>query len=272
VLEGFSISYLAERINAFFISVYARADEVSMFVAKLYLVAGLTAAVVYAVRQQPRALFSGRFRPVTLLVITSFAAFLFFPGAIRQAWFLNERFVVFSYLFLTALLGMIIAATEYRPRWGFAALLLVLTFNAVNLGYRFVEFDQEARPVARLLSPLAKDKKLLGLMYETKTKPDLLGYDFFLHFANYYQIWNRGYPGFSFASIRFSPIQYRDSTEFLPPGFEWSPSEYVFPDGWQVYDYFLLHGRAAPQDQQYIDQWQVVRSDGDWALYRKPDK
>lgn len=287
VLEGFTITGLLERVNSFFITVGARADELTLFTLKLYFVVAVTAAVLYARRSGIRSLFSGRLRPIALLTITSFAAFLLFPGAIRQAWFLNERFTVFGFLFLTVLLSLLFSpetgatsnpvsgtertttAGQFR-KWALAALLITLSLNLVNLGYRFLRFDTEARPVAELLTGLPKDRKIVGLIYETKTTPDLLGYDFFLHFANYYQVWNRGYPGFSFASIRFSPIQYRDPTNFLPPGFEWSPSEYIFPDNWQTYDYFLVHGPVLPQDQPYLNRLSLIRQKGDWLLYAHP--
>jgi hypothetical protein len=271
VMAGFSLGNLVSRLSSFFETVTARGDEVSFFLLKLYLVIGITAVVLYARRHGPPVLLSRRFRAVTLLTVTSLAAFLLFPAAIRQAWFLNERFTVFFYLFLTGLLGLVVAASEFRPGWVLGVLFLAVGINVASLGWRFVAFDRKARPVVRMLSKLEKDRKLLGLIYETRPKPDLLGYDVFLHFANYYQVWNRGYPGFSFASIRFSPIQYRDSTDFLPPGSEWSPSEWVFPEGWDVYDYFLVQGIVPPQDQEFVARWELLDSTGKWRLYRRPE-
>jgi hypothetical protein len=269
VLAGFSLSNLSSRLGAFFSSITARGDEFSSLLPKLLFVVTVSAAIRYAVRSGWRRLLQGRLRVATVLVLASLLGFLFFPAAIRQAWFLNERFMVFVCLFLVVLLGVLAAQTGFNRRWTLNFLLVVVIFNIFNLGVRFVAFDRQARPVSRLLGPLQPDRKIVGLMYEANTQPYLLGYDAFVHFANYYQLWKRGYPGFSFAEIRFSPIVYRDSTDYLPPGFEWSPWEWVFPEGWEVYDYFLVHGQVPLTDQQYLNALALVDSTQGWAVYRR---
>ena len=70
--------------------------------------------------------------------------------------------------------------------------------------------------MARLISHLPPDRKVIGLPYELRTRHDMTGYDVFIHSGCYYQAFKRGYPGFSFASFRYSPIQYRDSSPVHP--------------------------------------------------------
>jgi hypothetical protein len=301
VLGGMRLQQWLARPGAFFSVIGLKADELSLLSYKAVLVLALTLVGVFAARQRFRSLFAGRLRLASLLVLVSFACYLFFPAAINQAWFLNERFAVFCCLFLIALAAMVGVpgtrspgtanlelrtancnpqSTDHSPRsairvmppggWAFLVLASVLLLNVVNTGYRFVVFDKAARPVAHLLKKLPPDRKLLGLTYELNTRPDLTGYEVFVHFPCYYQVWNRGYPGFSFASIRFSPVQYKDPSPFLAPGSEWAPWHQVFPKGWEFYDYFLVHGSIRLPDQEYIARCRLIGQEGGWAVYQRP--
>jgi hypothetical protein len=148
---------------------------------------------------------------------------------------------------------------------------LCILLSAGNTLYRFIAFDREARPVARLVSRLPPDRKVIGLPYELRTQHDQTGYDVFIHSGCYYQAFRRGYPGFSFASFRYSPIQYQNSNRFIQPGYEWSPWHFIFPDGWQFYDYFLVHGRPHPPTSENLQQMKLVATEGAWSVYQRPD-
>jgi hypothetical protein len=151
------------------------------------------------------------------------------------------------------------------------ALVLCILLSAGNTLYRFIAFDREARPMARLIGPLPADKKVIGLPYELRTQPDLTGYEVFMHSGCYYQGFKRGYPGFSFASFRFSPIQYRDPSGFIEPGYEWSPWRFIFPEGWQFYDYYLVHGQPRPPTMEMLEKMTLVATEGAWSLYQRSD-
>ena len=82
----------------------------------------------------------------------------------------------------------------------------------------------------------------------------------------------RGYPGFSFASFPFSPVHAREPNRFLRPGYEWSPWYAIFPDGWQDYDYFLVHGKPRPPTSESLERLELVASAGAWSLYAGPTR
>ena len=133
--------------------------------------------------------------------------------------------------------------------------------------------------MAQLISRLPPDRRVIGLPYELRTRHDLTGYDVFIHSGCYYQAFKRGYPGFSFTSFRYSPIQYLDvgatsesrQDSFIQPGYEWSPWRFIFPDGWQFYDYFLVHGQPRPPTSENLQQMKLVATDGTWSLYQRSD-
>ena len=288
VLSGFQLTNLLTRPLDFIASTGFRADELTSFLYKLLLVAAITLITVYAVRNRFKSLFQDRLLIPSLLVLLSFAGYLLFPGAVTQAWFLNQRFAVFGWLFLIPLVALIAGENPQiaqitqmesgtdapSPRlfpWFTTSLMLVLLFSAGNTVYRFIAFDWEARPLARLVSQLPPDRRVIGLPYELRTKHDLTGYDVFIHSGCYYQAFQRGYPGFSFASFRYSPIQYQDTNRFIQPGYEWSPWHFIFPDGWQFYDYFLVHGRPHPPTSENLQQMKLVATEGAWSVYQRPE-
>ncbi len=285
VVGGFQLTNLLTRPLDFIAATGFRADELSSFLYKLLLVAAVTLIVTQAIRFRFKSLFQGRLLIPSLLVLLSFAGYLLFPGAVTQAWFLNQRFAVFVWLFLIPLAALIseenpqiaqresgIGAPSRRLHpWFTPSLLFVLLLSAGNTLYRFIAFDREARPVARLISRLPPDRRVIGLPYELRTRHDLTGYDVFIHSGCYYQAFRRGYPGFSFASFRYSPIQYQDSNRFIQPGYEWSPWRFIFPDGWQFYDYFLVHGRPRPPTSENLQQMKLVATEGAWSVYQRPE-
>lgn len=275
ILGGFQLTDLLTRPLDFIAATGFRADDVTSFLYKFLLVAVVTLIAVHSVRLRFKSLFQGRLLAPALLAIFSLATYLFFPGAVTQAWFLNQRFAVFAWLFLIPLAALLAAEL---PAMGKAitlvsssALALCILLSAGNTLYRFVAFDREARPLARLISLLPPDRRVIGLPYELRTRHDLTGYDVFIHSGCYYQAFKRGYPGFSFASFRYSPIQYRDSSPFIQPGYEWSPWHFIFPDGWQFYDYFLVHGQPRPPSSENLQQMKLVATEGAWSVYQRPD-
>jgi hypothetical protein len=288
VLGGFQLTNLLTRPLDFIAASGLRTDELTSFLYKLLLVAVITLITVHAVRHRFQSLFRERLLTPSLLLLLSFAGYLLFPGAATQAWFLNQRFAVFGWLFLIPLAALITednsqvaqttqmeSGTDAHPRrlhpWFMPSLLFVLLLSAGNTLYRFIAFDREARPVARLIGRLPPDRKVIGLPYELRTRHDLTGYDVFIHSGCYYQAFKRGYPGFSFASFRYSPIQYQDPDRFIKPGYEWSPWHFIFPEGWQFYDYFLVHGRPRPPTSENLRQMKLVSAEGAWSVYQRPD-
>jgi hypothetical protein len=282
VLGGFQLTNLFSRPLDFIAATGFRADDVTSFLYKFLLVAAITLITVHAVRNRFKSLFQGRLLIPSLLVLLSLAGYLFFPGAVTQAWFLNQRFAVFIWLFVIPLAALLGTTPQFRGREtrGLSPVLaLCILLSAGNTLYRFIAFDQETRPMARLISRLPPDRKVIGLPYELRPRHDLTGYDVFIHSGCYYQAFRRGYPGFSFAAFRYSPIQYLDvgatsqsrRDSFIQPGYEWSPWHFIFPDGWQFYDYFLVHGRPRPPTSDNLQQMKLVAAEGAWSVYQRPD-
>jgi hypothetical protein len=276
VLGGFQLTNPLSRPLDFIAATGFRADDVTSFLYKLLLIAAITLITVHAVRLRFKSLFQERLLIPSLLVLLSLAAYLFFPDAVPQAWLglLNQRFAVFAWLFLIPLVALLAAELPAMRRpvafVSSCALALCILLSAGNALYRFVAFDREARPMALLITRLPPDRKVVGLPYELRPRHDLTGYDVFIHSGCYYQVFKRGYPGFSLASFRYSPIQYRDSSGFIQPGQEWSPWHFIFPDGWQFYDYFLVHGQPRPPTSENLQQMRLVATDGAWSVYQRP--
>lgn len=275
LLSGSAVADYLSRPFQFLANIGFRADDVSVFVYVLVIVSAFSVIVAQVARNRFRSLFQGGLLMPSVLALVGLAGYLLFPGAVTQAWYLNQRLTVFCCLFLVLLAAAVVPGiwgqrTRF-PSWLLASMLLVNVVSGGNTLYRFIAFDREERPLARLLAPLEPGRKLVGLPYNLRTTPDLTGYEVFMHASCYYQVFKRGYPGFSFASFPFSPVQYRESNRFLKPGYEWSPWYAVFPEGWQDYDYVLVHGRPRPPTSESLERLKLVASAGAWSLYARPD-
>jgi hypothetical protein len=275
VLSGSAVVDYLTRPFQFLANIGFRADDVSVFIYVLVIVAAFSTIIAHVVRSRFRSLFRGGLLIPAMLALVSGAGYLLFPGAVTQAWYLNQRLAVFCCLFVVLLAAVILPRLWGQrlqfPGWLLVSMLLVNVVSGGNTLYRFIAFDRETRPLAGLLAPLESDKKLVGLPYDLRTTPDLTGYEVFMHCGSYYQALKRGYPGFSFASFPFSPVQYREPNRFLKPGYEWSPWYAVFPDGWQDYDYFLVHGKPRPPTSENLERLRLLASAGAWSLYARPD-
>ena len=94
------------------------------FLYKLLLIAVTTLIAVQAVRLRFKSLFRDPLLIPSLLVLLSFAAYLFFPDAVTQAWFLNQRFAVFAWLFLIPLAALIAGENRRLPRLAMEARMM----------------------------------------------------------------------------------------------------------------------------------------------------
>jgi len=275
LFSGAAVADYLVRPLQFFANIGFRADDVSVFVYVLVIVAAFSVVIAQVARNRFRSLFRGGLLLPVILALVSLAGYLLFPGAVTQAWYLNQRLAVFCCLFLVLLAAVALrrlwGQRPQFPSWLLGSMLLVNLVSGGNTLYRFIAFDREARPLAQLLAPLDPDRRLVGLPYNLRTTPDLTGYEVFLHAGCYYQAFKRGHPAFSFASFPFSPVQYRESNRFLKPGYEWSPWYAVFPEGWQEYDYFLVHGKPRPPTSESLERLTLVASAGVWSLYARPD-
>jgi hypothetical protein len=269
LVNGYSLNEVLRRVPRFLYAIGPRIDEVSIFTWKLLLVMVATGITVFGLRRGFQALTAGRLRAVTLLLATAAACYLLLPAGVRQHWRLAERLAVFVPVLMCLMLAGLVRAAGFRSRWAAAALGIVLLLGAANVAYRFAAFDREARPGARLLQSLPGDRKVLGLMYDDRMNPDLLGYDLFRHFASYYPAMRGGYAGYSRAASRYSPIIYRGENDFLPARFQWTPWSSVFPVGWQIYDYFLVRGRVRQADRAHLSLLRLVGDQGGWSLYSR---
>lgn len=265
--EYISPSALYSNLWDFLRRVGLKTDETYIFILKIIFVVSLLTTYHLLRKRGLGYLLSPTYRPLSLFFLSTFLFYAFFPGTYTEAVFLNERFAPLLFLLMIVFLALNLKEFN-RPILKYL-FILIITFVGINITFRIALFNREAKPVKEMISKLPEGRRLAGLIYQKKQKADLFGYDVFLHFPAYYSIYRKGFVGFTFAYIRYSPIIYNDSFP-LPRIDEWETWYSVFPEGWEKYDYFLVTGEPRPSDQPLVEKWRLIEKKGIWSLYEVP--
>ncbi|MEO0113216.1 MAG: hypothetical protein ABIK80_04595, partial [candidate division WOR-3 bacterium] len=196
----------------------------------------------------------------TIFVIT-LAFYFFFPGSYTEAVFLNERFAPLVFLFLIAYISL-----KGKRKISNYLILAVVIINILDLNVRFLMFERYGREFKKIVKKLESNKKVVGIFYERRPKPDLFGYDVFLHFPCYYQLEKGGLIGFSFAYIRYSPLVFKKNYP-LERIDEWFPYRSLFPYLYKNYDYLFVTGEIRLSDERYFKKMVLVDSLSFFRVY-----
>ena len=86
LLSGSAVVDYLTRPFQFFANVGFRADDVSVFIYVLVIVAALSTIIAQVARSRFRSLFRGGLLIPTMLALVGIAGYLLFPGAVTQAW------------------------------------------------------------------------------------------------------------------------------------------------------------------------------------------
>jgi hypothetical protein len=195
------------------------------------------------------------------LFIVALVFYFFFPGSYTEAVFLNERFAPLIFLFLLAFLSL-----GLKEKFLEYLIIGMVVVNMIDLNIRFLMFEKYGKDFKKMITKLEPHKKVVGIFYERKPKPDLFGYDVFLHFPCYYQLEKGGLVGFSFAYIRYSPLIFKENYP-LERIDEWFPYRSLFPDRYKNYDYLFVTGEIRLGDEQYFRRMVLIDSIGIWRVY-----
>ena len=140
------------------------------------------------------------------------------------------------------------------------------------------DFQKENELFTKDLFPQdSKDKKLAGLIYNVEFR----GEPVYMHFPNYYTIWNQGIATSSILDYRFGTVVRRNvsiSREVLPHYIEWiglSVRKYnrkfaLFNfKRYENMDFVLVRGKIPEDPLKYFKDFKLGRKTGDWTLYEK---
>ena len=213
-----------------------------------------------------------------LVLLLSFAGYLFAPFSYRMIEPINHRFLPLALALLPAL-GPV-TAMSLRARWvlSIACIAVAIATGTVHRA-RFVETDEEMGELGDALSHTEPGHRLLGLVFDAQSH--VVRAPIFLHAHQYYQARVGGLACFSFVEFPKSPVQYRPGAEPppFPPRFEWEPMRYDHGVWGDAFDYWLVRHDAHRQPPRVFrssspsnaaEPVRVVETDR-WTLYARPE-
>jgi hypothetical protein len=212
-----------------------------------------------------------------LVLVASFALYLFAPFSYRLIEPINHRFLPLA-LALVPVLGPRLPLD--RPlRFGLGAILVGLAIATGQVhAARFSETDREMGNLAGALGQTEPGHRLLGL--ELDPQSAIVPLPIYLHAHQYYQARVGGLACFGFVEFPKSPVQYAEGAAPppFPPRFEWTPQRYDHAVWGDSFDYWLVRtetGRRAPQlfrapSPSGAPAPEPVFESDRWTLYARP--
>lgn len=213
-----------------------------------------------------------------LVLLLSFAGYLFAPFSYRMIEPINHRFLPLALALLPAL-GPV-TVMSLRARWVLSVACIAVAIATGSIHHaRFVETDEEMGELSDALSHTEPGHRLLGLVFDAQSH--VVRAPIYLHAHQYYQARVGGLACFSFVEFPKSPVQYRPGAEPppFPPRFEWEPGRYDHGVWGDAFDYWLVRHDAHRQPPRVFrassptnqpEPVRVVETDR-WTLYARPD-
>lgn len=252
--ENISLKAIYQNILDFWERLGIKSDSLIIFFFKT-----ITLSAIFVLINNPNLFKENKLLSTIFLITLAF--YFFFPGSYTEAVFLNERFAPLLFLFLIVYISLQLK----KPIMKYI-IWTILIINIVDLNIRFLMFEKYGREFKKIINKLEPNKKVVGIFYDRRTKPDLFGYDVFLHFPCYYQLEKGGLIGFSFAYIRYSPLIFKENYP-LERIDEWFPYRSLFPYRYKDYDYLFVTGEVRLSDEQYFRKMTLIDSFSFFRVY-----
>ncbi len=197
-------------------------------------------------------------RPASIFLFVSLVCFFGLPSELPGQGILYQRFSVL--LLIAIIIVGSILYTKPLSNVHRVVLVAVVFFHGI-LWYDYLsKFDNENSSFsASLFNSIPKNKILGGVMVDYKYR----GRPVYIHFANYYIVWNHGIATTKVIDYRFGSIKRTTSKDILPEYQEWSGTTGLIPDEYKNLDYLLLRGEPKNLPANAIRMagdrvWQVI--------------
>ncbi len=229
-----------------------------------------------------------RARRGEVLCASFLGLWLTLPYSVRGQWYLAPRYLVFAALLAPAFLR---APADGPRRWLLAAgAALALAFCG-NAASKVRAFQPEMAGLAEVLSRAGPGGRLAGLLFlhrledgavreiepgpvrhpgldPDRPRPAEQRLSTLHHAPAWYQVWQGGDVGMSFAGLPSNPVRYRTGMQ-APFPLEWRPEDFDFRTMGPWYDWFLVRGAPPGFAAELARHAAPVARSGRWELWRR---
>ena len=177
---------------------------------------------------------------------------------------LYERFstvVVFAII----IAGSVLLKGVQAPLLRYFVIGAVVLYSCLWTEYLYA-FDRENEDFTpSFFSGIPKEAKVGGLIYDYQWR----GRAPYMHFPNYYTVWNKGAAASKIIDYRFGVVRRGERGGEIPPFNEWIGKRYNVEKAYDTtLHYLLVRGQAPVQPDSNLLNYQLVKSAGAWQLYK----
>lgn len=207
---------------------------------------------------------SADFIYASIFLLIVLGCYLFAPDKLPGQTPIFQRFCT------VLMLSFIIAASVYlrdvRLPWLKPFVIVVVVAYTALWGEYLYSFNRENKLFKpQLFAETDPQNKLVGLIYADEYR----GRKVYIHFPNYYIIWQKGIAASKIIDYRFGVVRRVASEVELPFYHELIADNYSSQPAYQRVDYLLVRGHAPVETDVNLKNFSLWREAGSWRLYKK---
>ncbi|MFZ5979893.1 MAG: hypothetical protein ACOYVF_04615 [Candidatus Zixiibacteriota bacterium] len=208
-----------------------------------------------------------RLEPLRLFLFCALTCFVLLPAGLPGQSYLYHRFAVYVCLFL-----IIIGAALSRKKFNHLQIAAVIALGLLHFGLYFDyfrDFDRANESIdAEFFSDLQPDGRLVGMIADKEYR----GHAVYIHFPDYYIVFNRGINATCLTKHRFGTIRRRTSFTILAPYEEDMRESAIIDEFYPYMDYILGRGKIPEKYENLMIDFRIIRTANGWSLYKRIDK
>lgn len=202
-----------------------------------------------------------------IFFLTGFLCFLLLPDQLPGQSPLFQRFctiVILSFIILSSVwLGHVRAKALRYFVVGAIAVYSILWFEYI---YSFNKINASFN--AALFENIPNTSRMAGLIYDHKYR----GRKVYIHFPNYFLVWNQGIVASKIIDYRFGVVRRVAAESEVPFYTEYIGDGYRKIDEYARLEYLLVKGKPLVENDQNVAGFSALRKAGDWRLFKRSDR
>jgi hypothetical protein len=243
-------------------------NQIGFVLSLIILVFFIIGIIELIKKPQKRNLKTREFQLGIVLTICTILIYILIPQ--------GRSFMILSYYRFSVLiwLSLILLTSIINPGKIHIRLSILLTiFALIHFGLwanYFIDFQKENKTFTKELFPEGlKSAVLTGMIEKDKYR----GESIYIHFPNYYIIWNKGIAPSSFLYLKkIWRITQKVDYSQLPHYNEFFSENEVFDLNYKNADYLLIRGQPSQHAMDYFQHFELTKSDRNWKLYSNTNK
>lgn len=133
----------------------------------------------------------------------------------------------------------------------------IYSFNQMNTTFN-----------ASLFKDVPNNMRMAGLIYDHKYR----GRKVYIHFPNYFVVWNKGIAASKIIDYRFGVVRRVANESEVPFYTEYIGDGYKEIDDYRQLEYLLVKGKAPVSADVNLSGFTLMRDAGEWRLFQRSDR